>query len=78
VDDPVANPPVANVNMDTTGRFAFVEFQSEEMATKALEMDKVVRGAGEAWGLAGAAARRPGGCSGSGGVAGSRWAGVGC
>jgi hypothetical protein len=33
--------------MDTTGRFAFVEFQSEEMATKALEMDKVVRGAGE-------------------------------
>jgi hypothetical protein len=35
---------VVNVNMDTTGRFAFVEFQSEEMATKALEMDKVVGG----------------------------------
>lgn len=42
VPDPAANPPVVNVNMDTGGRFAFVEFQNREMATKALEMDKVV------------------------------------
>lgn len=42
VPDPVSNPPVVNINMDTTGRFAFVEFRSEEMASKALEMDKVV------------------------------------
>ncbi|EFN58712.1 hypothetical protein CHLNCDRAFT_50180 [Chlorella variabilis] len=41
VADPVSCPPVTNVNMDTTGRFAFVEFQTEDMATKALEMDKV-------------------------------------
>ena len=48
VPDPVANPPVYNINMDPTGRFAFVEFTTEEMATKALEMDKVVgaRGGG--------------------------------
>ncbi|KAL4432874.1 hypothetical protein ABPG77_008200 [Micractinium sp. CCAP 211/92] len=42
VPDPAANPPVVNVNMDTGGRFAFVEFQNRDMATKALEMDKVV------------------------------------
>lgn len=41
VPDPAANPPVVNVNMDTGGRFAFVEFQNRDMATKALEMDKV-------------------------------------
>lgn len=42
VPDPAANPPVVNVNMDTTGRFAFVEFRNRMMATKALDMDKVV------------------------------------
>lgn len=43
VPDPVNNPPVANINMDPGGRFAFVEFQKEELASKALEMDRVVR-----------------------------------
>ena len=42
VPDPVADPPVVNVNMDGQGRFAFVEFQTHELATKALEMDHVV------------------------------------
>lgn len=46
--DPVASPPVTNVNMDNTGRFAFVEFRTEEMATRALEMDKVVELCGRA------------------------------
>lgn len=41
VPDPVVMPPVANVNMDPTGRFAFVEFRTEELCTKALEMDKI-------------------------------------
>jgi hypothetical protein len=48
VPDPVASPPVTNVNMDNTGRFAFVEFRTEEMATRALEMDKVVELCGRA------------------------------
>ena len=43
VPDPVAAPPVYNINMDSQGRFAFVEFQNDEIATKALEMDHVVR-----------------------------------
>lgn len=52
VPDPVATPPVANINMDTTGRFAFVELRTEEMATQALQMDKIVRrGRAEGWGL---------------------------
>jgi hypothetical protein len=35
---------MVNVNMDTMGRFAFVDFQSEEMATEVLELDNVVSG----------------------------------
>lgn len=42
VPDPVAAPPVINVNMDSQGRFAFVEFQSRELANQALLMDKLV------------------------------------
>jgi hypothetical protein len=42
--NPVAQPPVENVNMDTTGRFAFVEFHSEEMATAAPGLDGKVGG----------------------------------
>eukprot|EP00879_Flechtneria_rotunda_P017065 GHRR01017872.1.p1 GENE.GHRR01017872.1~~GHRR01017872.1.p1 ORF type:complete len:362 (+),score=139.44 GHRR01017872.1:443-1528(+) len=38
--DPVTNPPVVNVKMDTTGRFAFVEFRTEELATTAMTLDK--------------------------------------
>ncbi|KAI7840349.1 hypothetical protein COHA_006131 [Chlorella ohadii] len=48
VPDPVNNPPVANINMDPGGRFAFVEFQKEELASKALEMDRVVELCGRA------------------------------
>lgn len=40
--DPVATPPVVNINMDGQGRFAFVEFRSRELANQALMMDKLV------------------------------------
>ena len=60
VADPVNNPPVANINMDPGGRFAFVEFQKEDLATKALEMDRVVRR--HCWLLALPAACRVGSC----------------
>ena len=43
VPDPIASPPVVNINMDTTGRFGFVEMRTEEMAAQAMQMDKVVR-----------------------------------
>lgn len=42
VPDPIATPPVVNINMDTTGRFGFVEFRTEDMAAQAMQMDKVV------------------------------------
>ena len=58
VPDAATNPPVTNVTMDPTGRFAFVEFRTQEMATKAIEMDKLVgvdggwvwMGGGSGWG----------------------------
>uniref|UniRef100_A0A383VCI1 RRM domain-containing protein n=1 Tax=Tetradesmus obliquus TaxID=3088 RepID=A0A383VCI1_TETOB len=40
VPDPVTNPPVLTVKMDNTGRFAFVEFRTEELATTAMTLDK--------------------------------------
>ncbi|KAF6265899.1 hypothetical protein COO60DRAFT_1680474 [Scenedesmus sp. NREL 46B-D3] len=40
VPDPVTNPPVCTVKMDTTGRFAFVELRTEELATTAMTLDK--------------------------------------
>ncbi|PSC72638.1 splicing factor u2af 65 kda [Micractinium conductrix] len=48
VPDPTHTPPVVNINMDTSGRFAFVEFQTREMATKAIEMDRLVELCGRA------------------------------
>ena len=42
MQDPVATPPVININMDAQGRFAFVEFRSRELANQALMMDKLV------------------------------------
>lgn len=42
--DPQATPPVVNINMDTGGRFAFVELRTEDLAKEALQMDKIVRG----------------------------------
>lgn len=42
VPDPTAQPPVVHINMDSTGRFAFVEFRYEEMVDKAVQMDKIV------------------------------------
>jgi len=42
VSDPVTGPPVINVNMDSQGRFAFVEFRARELANQALLMDKLV------------------------------------
>jgi splicing factor U2AF subunit len=42
VPDPVAAPPVTNVNMDGQGRFAFVEFRTRELASHAILMDKLV------------------------------------
>lgn len=41
VPDPVNNPPVINVNMDTSGRYGFVEMRSEELATTAMQLDKL-------------------------------------
>ena len=40
--DPVATPPVININMEPQGRFAFVEFRTRELANQALLMDKLV------------------------------------
>lgn len=40
VPDPVTNPPVSNVNIDPSGRYAFVELRSEELATAAVQLDK--------------------------------------
>ena len=40
--DPVATPPVININMDTQGRFAFVEFRTRELANQSMMMDKLV------------------------------------
>lgn len=45
VPDPQATPPVVNINMDNTGRFAFVELRTEEMTALAVQMDKIVSGA---------------------------------
>ncbi len=42
VPDPVAAPPVASVNFDAQGRFAFVELRSRALATHACTMDKLV------------------------------------
>jgi len=36
-----APPAVVNVNMDSAGKFAFVEMRTEELATAALMLDKV-------------------------------------
>lgn len=41
VPDPVTNPPCINVNWDGSGRFAFVEFRTPELATAAMMLDKV-------------------------------------
>jgi len=41
VPDPHTNPPVVNCQLDPTGRFAFVELRSEELATSAMSLDKV-------------------------------------
>ncbi|CAD7704530.1 unnamed protein product [Ostreobium quekettii] len=41
VPDPVTNPPVVNVAMDASGRFGFVEMRTEELATAAMQLDKV-------------------------------------
>ena len=41
VPDPVANPPVVEVKMDTTGRFGFVEFRTPELADVAVQLDKM-------------------------------------
>lgn len=60
VPDPANKPPVHNINMDSQGRFAFVEFQNDEMATKALEMDHIVslsKMEGCLWAWLGAAVR---------------------
>lgn len=40
VPDPVNEPPVINVKMDNTGRFAFVELRTEELATTSMTLDK--------------------------------------
>jgi hypothetical protein len=43
VADPIATPPVNQVQIEgAAGRFAFVEFLSEEIATQALRMDQLV------------------------------------
>ena len=39
---PGAPPPVVKVDMDSTGKFAFVQFATEDMASAALALDKVV------------------------------------
>lgn len=40
--DPLNIPPVVNINMDNQGRFAFVEYQTMELATQAIRMDHQV------------------------------------
>ncbi len=40
--DPIATPPVININMDAQGRFAFVEFRTRELANQSMLMDKLV------------------------------------
>jgi splicing factor U2AF 65 kDa subunit len=40
--DPIATPPVININMDAQGRFAFVEFRTRELANQSMMMDKLV------------------------------------
>ena len=39
--DGATNPAVVSINMDPSGRFGFVEFKSEEIATAAIAFDKV-------------------------------------
>lgn len=41
VPDPINNPPVVSARVDATGRFGFVEMQTEELAAAALALDKV-------------------------------------
>jgi len=40
--DPLNIPPVVNINIDNQGRFAFVEYQTMELATQAIRMDHQV------------------------------------
>lgn len=42
VSDPVAYPPVIQVKMEGSGRFAFIELRTQEMAKQAMRMDKLV------------------------------------
>lgn len=42
VSDPVAYPPVVQVKMEGSGRFAFIELRTQEMAKQAMRMDKLV------------------------------------
>eukprot|EP00959_Pyramimonas_sp_CCMP1952_P076656 1602034-Pyramimonas_sp.AAC.1 len=37
----VVNPPVCNLALDPSGKFCFVEFRTEELASLALHLDKV-------------------------------------
>lgn len=41
VVDPINNPPVISSRVDATGRFGFVELQTEELAAAALSLDKI-------------------------------------
>ncbi|KAK9824055.1 hypothetical protein WJX72_007388 [[Myrmecia] bisecta] len=41
VPDPVANPPVVSAQLDPSGRFGFVEVRTEELASAAMQLDKV-------------------------------------
>ncbi|KAK3243750.1 hypothetical protein CYMTET_46616 [Cymbomonas tetramitiformis] len=41
VPDSATNPPCINVGLDSTMKFAFVEFRTEELATMGLHLDKV-------------------------------------
>lgn len=42
VSDPIAYPPVIEVKMEGSGRFAFLELRTQEMAKQAMRMDKLV------------------------------------
>ena len=42
VADPVRTPPVVQVKMEGSGRFAFLELRTQEIAKQALRMDKLV------------------------------------
>ncbi|GIL73768.1 hypothetical protein Vretifemale_3880 [Volvox reticuliferus] len=41
VPDPANAPPVVNVNLDSAGRFAFVEFRTRELTDAAIQLDKL-------------------------------------